>query len=483
MSPSAVRRYRAERLLRQEFESLRGRVIAAAAGRLRAIGIALDRGDLEACYAQAWHGLYTAVAEGQEILNPAGWLVLVTFRRAIEEHRARGRAEGIGGHGSEHSAAPGAGAGRGREASDDSDLAAGLDDRIKLRQLFEGMRGRLSERELQAATLCYLHGYSRAEAAARMGVSEPRMRKLMEGQGSGRPGVTGKVGTLVRTIREGAWCEEQGSLMRGLAYGILDPQGERYRLALMHHERCPSCRAYVLSLRGLAVVLPPMLPPAGLGSGLLAAACGGSGAGAPAGSALGGALSTSGAASAGGAAGGGWLLAGAPLGAKLAAGCLLALGVGAGCVAFNAQSPGRRPIHAHRSVRSASPRAGASLVADQSPATIPPTSGRSPAPSAPIANLSGAATVAARREFGLERGATSPSPSSPVAGAAGASGTRPPVYRSFAATVPAGPKSEGPPLVRTGAPTPSTAPSPVVQPHAGASGTTPPAAQREFGAG
>lgn len=42
------------------------------------------------------------------------------------------------------------------------------------------------------------------------------------------------MGELSDTIRGGGWCEEQGSLMRGLAYGILDPNGERYRLALIH---------------------------------------------------------------------------------------------------------------------------------------------------------------------------------------------------------------------------------------------------------
>ena len=57
-----------------------------------------------------------------------------------------------------------------------------------------------------------------------MGVSEARMRKLMEGRGPGRPGVAGKVGALVASIRDGEWCEEQGSLMRALAYGILDPR-------------------------------------------------------------------------------------------------------------------------------------------------------------------------------------------------------------------------------------------------------------------
>ena len=239
MSPLALRRYRAERLLREEFESLRGRVLATAAGRLRASGVRLDPSDLEACYALAWHGLYTAVLEGQEIANPTGWLVLVTFRRAIEEHRARARIERDGGGvdgvrgigrdgGRRRHGAPGRGGAR------EYDLAAELDDRMRLRQLFEGLRGRLSSRELQAAALCYLQGLSRSEAAARMGVSEARMRKLMEGAGPGRPGVAAKVGALVETIRSGGWCEEQGSLMRGFAYGVLAPGGERYQLALIH---------------------------------------------------------------------------------------------------------------------------------------------------------------------------------------------------------------------------------------------------------
>jgi RNA polymerase sigma factor (sigma-70 family) len=230
MSPLTLRRYRAERLLREEFERLRGRVLAKVRGRLRASGARLDAADLDACYAQAWQGLYTALLAGQEIDNPAGWLVVVTFRRAIEEHRARQRAP------SERGPAPtSAMAARAREeCARERDLAAELDDRIRLRQLFEGLRGRLSGREREAAVLCYLQGLPRAEAAERMGVSEARMRKLMEGRRAGQPGVAGKVGALVETIRGGGWCEEQGSLMRGLAYGILDPEGERYRLAVMH---------------------------------------------------------------------------------------------------------------------------------------------------------------------------------------------------------------------------------------------------------
>ena len=372
MSPLTVRRYRAERLLRKEFEGLRGRVLGTVRGRLRASGVSLDSSDLEACYAQAWQGLYAAMLAGDEIANPNGWLVLVTFRRAIEEHRSRHRVYPTSGMGEPD------GPRGGREADAgtlERDFAGELDDRIRLRQVFEGLRGRLSAREQQAAALCYLQGCSRSEAAARMGISEARMRKLMEGPGPGRPGVAGKVGELVETIRGGGWCEEQGSLMRGLAFGILDPEGERYRLALAHRRECPACRAYVISLRGLAAVLPmPVFLPGVLGAGALAgtgagvgAGAGaqgagtGVGAGAQAGSGIGGALSASGTAGAG-AAGGGWLLAGGPVGAKLAVGCLLALGVGASCVALTAnpdRGRGRGSIHRHHAAEGRTGTGGA----------------------------------------------------------------------------------------------------------------------------
>jgi RNA polymerase sigma factor (sigma-70 family) len=256
MSPPVLRRYRAERLLRGEFEGQRAKVLAIVRGRLRSQGLRVDEGDLEECYALAWQGLYAKVMGGEEVANPTGWLVLVCFRRAIDEHRAR--------HGErEH-------VDRDRDASNsvvDLDLARALDDRVRLRQIFEGLRARLSRRECEAATLCYVQGLSRAEAAARMGISEGRMRKLMEGGGAGRPGVAGKVGELLASIRADGFCEEHSSLMRGLAFGILDPHGERYRLAQLHRRECPACRAYVVSLRGLAAVLPPLYLPGGLGAG------------------------------------------------------------------------------------------------------------------------------------------------------------------------------------------------------------------------
>jgi RNA polymerase sigma factor (sigma-70 family) len=463
MSPLTLRRYRADRLLRAEFERMRGRVTGGVSQRLRAVGVQLDAGDLDACYAQAWQGLYASVLDGSQIDTPEAWLVRVTYRRAIDEHRARGRIKRVvpgrerGGctgsqNGAGHAALAGVAPGEQR------DLAERLDDRERLRQVFEALRSRLSAREQQAATLCYLHGLTRAEAAARMGVSERRMHKLMDGRGAGDPGVARKVGALVETIAAGRWCDQQGSLMRGFAYGVLDPAGERYRLADAHRAACPACRAYVLSLRGLAAVLPPvpsllhvlLAPGAAASGGAVAAgtsaASGSSGAGAAGGAgsagaagacgsgatALAGSTASSGsmlgALSASGAAGGGWWLAGG-VGAKLAAGCLLALGVGAGCVALGVGGTSVRD-HArtsHATTRRLAARTSRAASATQTLAAT--TSAPSPNPAvatpAPRGASSASAARQAAREFGPEQpiagggqpGSTSV-PASPVARAA-----------------------------------------------------------------
>jgi DNA-directed RNA polymerase specialized sigma24 family protein len=451
MSPLHVRRYRAERLLRDEFEGLRERVLTNVRRRLQASGVSLDQDDLGACYAQAWQGLYTATLEGQQIANPAGWLVIVTFRRAIEELRSRGRAphdralsaQAVSGHDR------GASAETETAAVSDPDLAGQLDDRMRLQHLFEGLCGRLDGREREAATLCYLQGLSRSQAATRMGVSEARMRKLMEGRGPGQPGVAGKVGALVKSIRDGDWCEQQGSLMRALAYGMLDPQGERYQLALMHHSQCPACRAYVVSLRGLAAALPPVLLPWGLSTAVLVhvgegahagggvaggasgSAAGGVGAagGLQAGPTIGGAVSLSGAAGAGASSGGGWLIGAGPLTAKLATGCLLALGVGAGCVALDSGHHVSPPHHVHLAAQRPSRQASIAPMLteaqlDALDASALTSGTRAASHAAPLTP-----TDRASREFGPEQALAA---GSGRAAAAAAAAVRGPTARSAA---------------------------------------------------
>jgi DNA-directed RNA polymerase specialized sigma24 family protein len=428
-----VRRYRADRLLRREFDAMRARVLTSVRARLRTAGVRLDPADLEACYSMAWHGLYMTMLDDKnvEIANPEGWLALVTYRRAIDEHRSRIRTAA-------YTAAPAGG----EEAHDpdlgacapERDLAGELDDRARLRQLMEGLRGRLSPRERQAAALCYLQGHSRAQAAARMGVSEARMRKLMDGR-PGSPGVATKVGELLESIRAGSYCAEQSSLMRGFAFGILDPDGERYALAMVHQRECSSCRAHVLSLRGLAAVLPPLPLPLALGAGVAAGAgATGAGAGAGTGASLGTGAGVTGAA--GGATGGGWLLAGGGVAGKFAVGCLVAVSVGAGCVALTiAPLAPHRPDHRRHAIHVAAPRGGHQAL-NATPTAISPVSAvsstRAAASIPASARTPPALTPAARagREFGLEQSgrqaqATQPSVSRAARAASATSGESP----------------------------------------------------------
>jgi RNA polymerase sigma factor (sigma-70 family) len=349
MSPSVLRRYRAERLLRGEFVALRSKVLTIVRSRLQSKGLTLDPLDLEACYSQAWHGLYSAMLAGDSIDNPSGWLMLVTFRRAVDESRSRARQQVPVGF-----EAPDGYQqilDRERPIASDRDLASELDDRTRLRQVFEGFSSHLSSREREAASLCYLHGLSRAEAARQMGISEMRMRKLMDGASTGRPGVSSKVSRLLETIESGRWCEQQSSLIRAYALGVLDPDGERYELAVAHCRECPACRAHVASLRGLAVVLPlPLLAHAALLSP--GALLGGKGVGTgPVG--VGAAVGSSGTVSAG---------AGiaAPLVVKLAA--VAVLGLAGGYVALGRPSHPHKVVVEHRrsSLASASPTVSAS---------------------------------------------------------------------------------------------------------------------------
>jgi len=432
LSPLALRRYRAERLLRRDFDGLRTLVLGSVRRRLGARSVRLDADDLEACYAQAWQGLYTAVLSGEEVANPAGWLILVTFRRAIEDDRARSRARPTRD-------------GELPEQVCEPDYPGRLDDMARLRQLFEGLRGRLSRRECEAASLCYLQGLTRAEAARRLGISDSRMRKLMDG-GSGEAGVAAKVGALLSLIGAGRWCDEQASSMRGLAFGLLDPAGERHRLAVLHQRECSACRAYVASLRGLAAALPPVLLPLKLGTAAVGMAAGAStGVGASGGSAAGAstgfaaATAATGTASSGLGGAGGMIFGGLPL-AKLAVGGAIALGLAAGGVALTGRSrplqpPSRPPVppgthtdHASapgvrhaaarpttarpRVVPEARRRAQAPDVRSHRPARPSTTSlALGPAQAGSAQVLPGSA----RREFGLERRASGAAPTAKVA--------------------------------------------------------------------
>jgi RNA polymerase sigma factor (sigma-70 family) len=411
MSPVSLRRYRAERLLATDFARLRARVLAAVRSRLGGAARALDASDLEACYAQAWHGLYAAIVEGQEVANTSGWLVTVTARRAIEELRLRRHercAEQL----------------RLAEQDCEPDLVERIDAARRLRELCEALRGSLSAREREAATLCYVLGFSWAEAAARMGISERRMRRLMEGEGSHRKGVAAKVGELLAVIRADRWCEQQGSLMRALALGVLEPGGERYALARMHERECPGCRRFVAALRSLAAVLPPLLPHGVLAGALSAKAGLGAGAASTKGAAGAGGGSTllgagslaagSTAAGAGAAGGFGSVLGSLALKAAIGA---LALGASGAIVAVNLRAHAHPAHLAARAAQApegsgaggpagafgglaSSARAPSQSEAPSSPGTGDQGSSRGRAASASMGVR--AAVQAASSEFGIE---------------------------------------------------------------------------------
>jgi RNA polymerase sigma factor (sigma-70 family) len=224
--------------LERDYERLKPGVMRSVARRLTARGLHADDTDLDAFYNQAWHGLYARLAAGEQVESPRALLVTIAERRAIDEARAAKldryvSAEDVDDHGVE------------------LDLPARLDDQVRLRQFTQGLRDRLSERERQAAVLCYVHGYTRPAAARALGVSGRRMEKIMDR-------VSKKVGALTGDIERGEWCESRRSLIKAYALGLLDVNGARHVLAVAHLEDCPACRLHVRRMRGLAAIAPPV---------------------------------------------------------------------------------------------------------------------------------------------------------------------------------------------------------------------------------
>src|SRR4051812_35572383 len=227
---------------------MRDHVIGVVAGSLRRRSIFFAEADLDAHYNTAWQGLYNELLAGKTIENPQGFLVTIVIRRAIDDSRrldTQGRAV-------TYEVTPEQVA----DVARDFDVAARLDDHVKIRQFVEGLKERLSKRELEAAALCYIHGYSRPEAAEILSIEPRRMEKIMDA-------VSKKVGGLVGHIEAGAWCDSRRSLMNAHAFGVLDGAGDRSRLASEHLKGCRACRRYVRVARGLAPIVPPIWLPTG----------------------------------------------------------------------------------------------------------------------------------------------------------------------------------------------------------------------------
>jgi len=226
----------AEAFLADEYEQSKAEVQRTVAAKLGAEALAGI--DLDAAYNEAWHALYLLLERGESVDNHKGFLVTVAYRRALSERRA-GRLEYA--TDSEELAWVGV----------EPDLDARLDAEMQLRHFVQGLRAALSERELQAATLCHLHGLSRREAAKLLGIAPRRMEKLMDRASK-------RISAVIGAVRPGELCDEFDSMVRAFAVGMLDETGERYQLARDHLESCPACRRKVLTLRGLGAITPPL---------------------------------------------------------------------------------------------------------------------------------------------------------------------------------------------------------------------------------
>ena len=342
---SRTLRQRAEWTAQAHYRSLEKEVVGVVGRRLSARNMRLDSSDLEEAYCLAWHGVYEEIKRGTEIANLTGMLVEITWRRAVDAYRGLQTGQhadvDIDAHGVE------------------VDLDEQLDDQQKLQRFIKRLKRRLSRQECQAVSLCLIHGYSRPEARELLGIEdEERMQKLMDR-------AMRKIGGIVAGIdARGCGGDEWACMLRAYALGLLGEDERDYRRASEHIEDCASCRRYVLGLRGLAAIVPPvglpLMPVGGHETSILAhlgRLFGGHGsASATASSALRGTATAGGA----GAAGGGAGAIGSLGGAKVAA--VLVVAAVAGAAAVHVSDTQHHPAARHAHVVGAAP-ASASLPA------------------------------------------------------------------------------------------------------------------------
>jgi RNA polymerase sigma factor (sigma-70 family) len=207
--------------------------------------------DLEVAYNEGWQGVTQHIIRGRPVAPLEGLLYTMTHRRAIDIYRARQERRRVDLDLEQHGVEP--------------DLAEQVDDQEKLTRLLGRLQERLNEKERRAVTLCVLHGYKRPEAADLLGIERVVFERIMDG-------ATKKMSGIVASIEaRGCGGDEWSRLMRAFALGLLSEEETDYRRALEHVEgpdACEACRRYVRGLRGLAAVLPPLLPAGGHQTGL-----------------------------------------------------------------------------------------------------------------------------------------------------------------------------------------------------------------------
>jgi DNA-directed RNA polymerase specialized sigma24 family protein len=200
----------------ENYAGLEDEVIRVVRRKLSARNMHLDLLDLEGAYCQAWQGVCLEIKRGGEVQNLTGMLVDITWKRAVDAYRGERPAE--------HADADI------EQQSVEIDIDEQLDDQARLKHFIARLKGRLNQRECEAVSLCLIHGYSRPEARELLGIKdEARMQKIMDG-------ATKKIGPVV------AMTEEDRDYARAEA----------------HIADCAPCKRYVMGLRGLAAIIPPI---------------------------------------------------------------------------------------------------------------------------------------------------------------------------------------------------------------------------------
>jgi RNA polymerase sigma factor (sigma-70 family) len=217
--------------MEQEYERLKAPTLRAVGARLRARGRGLRAEDLEPFYNDAWLALRNADPPEDRL---AAFLTLVAYRRALDHLRRAperrhepleaGALRTVGG-----------------------EVAESLDDRRRLRELFDALADELTARERAAVLLCYVRGYRRADAARAMGLTERRFKKVMDA-------ASRQVRVIADEIDAGTRCGRYASRNTAYALGLLDPGGHRYASTRQHLCACPACRADVRRIAQEATV-------------------------------------------------------------------------------------------------------------------------------------------------------------------------------------------------------------------------------------
>lgn len=211
VATSLIRRRRLEQHER-DYEALRMRVYRTVRAKLGKAGIAWDEDMVGGAYNLAWHSLHQLLIDGKAVDDPGAWLAQRTHLRTIEAYRLL-HVDRYVDHGDDPF-----------EGTYEEDIDRAVDDELSRLRISAAFKGQLTERECQAASLCYLHDMTRTEAAAVMGLDKNRIDKIMDSASK-------KVGAIARAIEQGVWCDQQNSLMRAYALGLHTEGGHRWQVA------------------------------------------------------------------------------------------------------------------------------------------------------------------------------------------------------------------------------------------------------------